>query len=110
MAETASPQEGNQEENVEHKLVPVWEAANLLEAQIVKGRLESEGIPALVKGEAVSEIYGFATGPLAETTVMAPEQFAEQAIEILNTPVEWDDEVWEEVEEAGSEETDEDAE
>jgi len=104
MAETTSPQE----ENVEHKLVPVWDAANLLEAQIVKGRLESEGIPALVKGEAVSEIYGFATGPLAETTVLAPEQFAKRAMEILNTPVEWDEEALEEAEEAGDEQTEED--
>jgi hypothetical protein len=103
MTETASPQEGN----VEHKLVSVWDAANLLEAQIVKGRLESEGIPALVKGEALGEIYGLTTGPLAETTVLAPEQFAEKAIEILNTPVEWDEEALEEAEEAGNEPTDE---
>ena len=104
MAEPVS----SQEENVEHKLVPVWDAANLLEAQIVKGRLESEGIPALVKGEALGEIYGLTTGPLAETTVLAPEQFAEQAMEILNTPVEWDEEAMDEAEEAGDEQTEAD--
>ncbi len=104
MAETTSPHE----ENVEHKLVPVWDAANLLEAQIVKGRLESEGIPALIKGEALGEIYGLTTGPLAETTVLAPEPFAEKAIEILNTPVEWDEEALEEAEEAGDEQAGED--
>lgn len=104
MAEITS----SQEDNVEHKLVPVWDAANLLEAQIVKGRLESEGIPALVKGEALGEIYGLTTGPLAETTVLAPEQFAEQAIEILSTPVEWDEEALEEAEEASDEQTEAD--
>jgi hypothetical protein len=69
--------------------VVVWEAANHLEAQIVKGRLESEGIPAIIRGEALGAIYGLTTGRLAATDVLTPALLAGKAIEILNTKVEW---------------------
>ena len=71
--------------------VVVWEAANHMEAQIVKGRLESENIPALIRGEALGQIYGFTSGGLAATDVLVPAPLAEKAIDILNTEVEWVD-------------------
>lgn len=71
--------------------VVVWEAANLYEAQVVKGRLESEGIPAFIRGEAVGAIYGLTTGSLAAVDVLAPAPLADKAREILNTEVVWDD-------------------
>jgi Putative prokaryotic signal transducing protein len=71
--------------------VVVWEAANLMEAQIVKGRLESEGIPAVVRGEALGAIYGLTTGSLAAAAVLVPAPLADKALEILNTEVEWDE-------------------
>lgn len=64
--------------------VVVWEAANPLEAQVVKGRLESEGIPAIVRGEAVGALYGLTTGGLAASEVLVPAALAEKAIQILN--------------------------
>lgn len=72
---------------METEPVVVWEAANLLEAEIVKGRLESEGIPALIRGEAVGSIYGFTAGNLARADVMVPAPLAERAGEILSRPV-----------------------
>lgn len=74
--------------------VVVWEAANNLEAQIVKGRLESEGIPAIVRGEAIGSIYGLTTGSLAATDVLVPAPLAEQAVAILNSEVEWDEDAF----------------
>jgi hypothetical protein len=71
--------------------VVVWEAANRMEAQIVKGRLESEGIPAIIRGEALGAIYGLTTGGLAATTVLVPAPLAEKALEILSTEVEWEE-------------------
>lgn len=71
--------------------VVVWEAANLMEAQIVKGRLESEGIPAVIRGEALGAIYGLTTGSLAAAAVLVPAPLADKALEILNTEVEWDE-------------------
>jgi hypothetical protein len=63
--------------------VVVWEAANLMEAQVVKGRLESEGIPAFVRSEALGVIYGLTAGSLAHADVLVPGPLAEKALEIL---------------------------
>jgi hypothetical protein len=64
--------------------VVVWEAANLMEAYVVKGRLESEGIPALIRGEALAAIYGLTAGNLAAAKVLTPAPLAEKAIAILS--------------------------
>ena len=71
--------------------VVVWEAAHHMEAQIVKGRLESEDIPALIRGEALGQIYGFTSGGLAATDVLVPAPLADKAIDILSTEVAWVD-------------------
>mgnify|MGYP003573312138 CR=1 FL=1 len=71
--------------------VIVWEAPNQLEAQIVVGRLKSEGIPAMIRGEAAGTVFGFTTGNLAEAEVLVPAQLAEQALEILESDIVWDE-------------------
>jgi len=63
--------------------VVVWEAANLLEAQVVKGRLESEGIPAMIRNEVLSVLYGLTAGSLANADVLVPAPLADKALEIL---------------------------
>lgn len=77
---TASATTGGGSEN---EPVVVWQAANSLEAHVVKGRLESEGIPAYVRSEALSAIYGLTAGGLARADVLVPALLAEQALEIL---------------------------
>jgi hypothetical protein len=64
--------------------VVVWEAANLMEAQVVKGRLESEGIPALIRGEALATIYGLTAGNLAVAKVLVPAPLADKALSLLS--------------------------
>lgn len=91
--ETASDSTGSQ---VEQEPVVVWEAANLMEAQIIVGRLKTEGIPAIMSGEAVGSIYGFTSGGLAETDVLVPAPLADRATDILNDDVEWDEDELEE--------------
>ena len=71
--------------------VVVWEAANRMEAEIVAGRLQSEGIPAIIRGEALGAIYGLTTGTLAAANVLVPAILAEKALAILTSAVEWDD-------------------
>jgi hypothetical protein len=68
---------------LEQEPVVVWEAANLMEAEVVKGRLQSEGIPAVVRSEALGAIYGLTTGSLAAADVLVPSVLAEKAFEIL---------------------------
>lgn len=80
--------------------VVVWEAAHRMEAEIVAGRLASEGIPTIIRGEALGAIYGFTTGSLAAAEVLVPAALAEKALAILDNEVEAEGE-WETLPEAG---------
>ncbi len=55
-----------------------------MEAHVVKARLESEGIPALIRGEALAAIYGLTAGNLAAAKVLTPAPLADKAIAILS--------------------------
>ena len=57
--------------------------ARQMEAQILKGRLESEGIPALLSYESAGLVYGLTVDGLGEVKIMVPEHLAEEAKEIL---------------------------
>lgn len=63
--------------------VEVFVAANDLEAQVIKSFLESNDIPVLLQGDAVSKIYGLTVGGLAEVRVYVPAPLAPKAIELL---------------------------
>jgi len=54
-----------------------------MEAQIMKGRLESEGIPVLLSYESAGLIYGLTVDGLGEVKIMVPKHLAEEAREIL---------------------------
>jgi hypothetical protein len=57
--------------------------ARYMEAQIIKGRLESEGIPVLLSYESAGLVYGIIIDGLGEVKVMVPERLAEEAKGIL---------------------------
>jgi len=57
--------------------------AKYMEAQIIKGRLESEGIPVLLSYESVGLVYGLTVDGLGEVKIMVPKRLAEEAKEIL---------------------------
>jgi len=57
--------------------------AKYMEAQIIKGRLESEGIPVLLSYESAGLIYGITVDGLGEAKIMVPKALAEEAKEIL---------------------------
>jgi hypothetical protein len=54
-----------------------------MEAQIIKGRLESEGIPVLLSYESAGLVYGLTVDGLGEVKIMVPQHLAEEAKEIL---------------------------
>lgn len=56
-----------------------------MEAQIVKGRLESAGIPAIIRGEVLGAIFGLTTGTLAESAVLVPAALADKAEALLQS-------------------------
>ena len=57
--------------------------ARQIEAQIIKGRLESEGIPTLLSYESASLVYGLTIDGLGEVKIMVPAHLAKEAKEIL---------------------------
>ncbi|HXZ94544.1 MAG TPA: DUF2007 domain-containing protein [Dehalococcoidia bacterium] len=57
--------------------------ANYMEAQIIKGRLESEGIPVLLSYESAGLIYGITVDGLGQVKIMVPQNLAEEAKGIL---------------------------
>ncbi len=63
--------------------VVVVENLNSGEAAIVKGRLESQDIPAVVQQEALGAVLALTVGPLGSARVLVPEPLAEQAVNIL---------------------------
>ena len=57
--------------------------ARQIEAQIIKGRLESEGIPTILSYESAGLVYGLTTNGLGEVKIMVPAHLAKEAKEIL---------------------------
>ena len=57
--------------------------AKQMQAQIIKGRLESEGIPVLLSYDSASLVYGFTVDGLGEVRIMVPKHLVEEAKEIL---------------------------
>jgi len=68
--------------SADEQLVTVY-IATQIEAQIIKGRLESEGIPVLLNYESAGLVYGITVDGLGEVKVMVPKRLAEEAREIL---------------------------
>jgi hypothetical protein len=63
--------------------VTVFWGNGMLDAQLVKGKLESEGVPVLLKYEAVGHIYGLTQGGLGRVEVRVPQEYEEEALELL---------------------------
>jgi len=55
-------------------------------AEIIKSRLESEGIPAILQYESAGLIFALTVDGLGEARVMVPDYLAEEARQILQTP------------------------
>ncbi len=66
----------------EPKFVVVYKAAGELQAQIVKGRLTAEGIPAIFQNEALGTL-GFTVDGLGEFRILVPEARETEARAIL---------------------------
>lgn len=61
------------------------------EALVIKGRLESEGIPVVVQQEAIGMVMGLTVGPLGSAKVLVPKPLAEKAQAILAETFEVDE-------------------
>jgi len=102
--EQATDAETTQGRTEETRWVVVGVNLNPTEAAIIRARLDSEKIPAVVQQEAIGSVFGLTVGPLGSAKVLVPEPFVEKALDILSETfevgdeVEYDDEEFEDLE------------
>jgi len=65
------------------ELITVYIASGQPEAEIIKGRLESEGVPAMLRYESAGVVYGLTIDGLGQVEVQVPSSLAQHAREIL---------------------------
>jgi hypothetical protein len=71
-------------------LVTVYVSQGMLPAQVVLGKLEAAGIPAMLKYEAIGQIMGLTVDGLGRVEVQVPEEFAADAIDLLQEDGDWE--------------------
>jgi|GEM_PF-4884427 len=65
--------------------VPIYTAANAIEADLVIALLNSEGVPAFATGAILNQTYGMLIGPLAEVKIWVPAPLVTQARHLIAT-------------------------
>ncbi len=66
------------------KLITVYESQGMLGAQVVKGKLESAGLPVLLKYESFGQVLGLTVDGLGLVEVQVPADLAEDALALLD--------------------------
>jgi hypothetical protein len=79
----------------EEKWEVAFTASGMTNANIVLGRLETEGIPARLKYEAVGAIYAITIDGLGKVDILVPAKDMEKAREILARTYDDEDIDWE---------------
>ena len=74
-----SRREGRAERSRHPGLTVVHVAQGLLNAQVIKAKLEEAGIPALLDYESVGPIIGITVDGLGEVRVLVPDRCADEA-------------------------------
>jgi hypothetical protein len=72
-------------------LVEVCVTSGLLQAEIIKGKLEVNDIPVLLEYESLGPVMGLTVDGLGQVRVMVPEDKAEMARAVLEAIEENDD-------------------
>lgn len=67
----------------QQKMIEVYKAKGELEAQVIKGLLESYGIPCLFRSHAASSVHPFSIDGLGEVRIMVPEKAADEAKRLI---------------------------
>jgi len=61
------------------EMVEVYTATGEVEAQVIRGLLESYGIPCLLKSKAARSVHVFAVAGMGEVKIMVWKSMAEKA-------------------------------
>jgi len=65
------------------RLVEVYRASGELEAQVIKGLLESNGIACILRSDAAFSVHAFTVDGMGQVTVSVLESRVEEAKEII---------------------------
>lgn len=65
------------------KLIDVFSASGEMEAHVIKGLLESNGIPCILKSDAATSVHAFTVDGMGEVKVAVLESMVEEAKRII---------------------------
>ena len=74
-------------------LVEVWVTSGLLQAEIIKGKLESNDIPTLLQYESLGPVMGLTVDGLGQVRIFVHEDKAELARVLLEESEETQDDI-----------------
>ena len=72
------------------KLVSIYSAAGLLEADMLKAFLEAQGVKVFLSQESIGRTLGLSAGTLGKVDVMVPEEQVSEANALLTAIAEGD--------------------
>lgn len=64
-------------------LIEICVTSGLLQAEVIKGKLEANGIPVLLQYESLGPVMGLTVDGLGQVQVLVPEDMAERARALL---------------------------
>lgn len=67
------------------ELVEVYKASNEMEAQVIRGLLESYGIPCFLKSHAAPSVHQFTIDGMGEVRIMVLDSMADRARELIKS-------------------------
>jgi hypothetical protein len=66
---------------------PTWQSIATvqgeLQAEVIRGLLESQGIPVNLSQEGVARAYGLGVGPLSEVEILVPKNYVQPAKDVI---------------------------
>ncbi|HOK05565.1 MAG TPA: DUF2007 domain-containing protein [Syntrophales bacterium] len=80
----------------EERWIKVYSASGMVEARIVAGRLETDGIETVLKYDAAGPIYGITVDGLGEVKIMVRRRDLSRALAVLSSPCDEGDLPWHE--------------
>lgn len=64
-------------------MIEVYKAKGELEAQVIKGLLDSYGIPCLLQSHAASSVHSFVFDGMGEVRILVSEKVADEARRLI---------------------------
>jgi len=67
----------------EHSWKSIISVQGELQAEVVRGLLEAQGIPVNLSQEGVARAYGLGIGPLSEVEILVPDNYFHEAEKVI---------------------------